>query len=64
LFARLKNSSDFLIESIESHINLVDEIILVDNNSEDDTKEICLKMQAKYNKKIIFYPYEPQVITY
>jgi hypothetical protein len=21
-------------------------------------------MQAKYNKKIIFYPYEPQVITY
>lgn len=64
LFARLKNSSDFLVETIESQINLVDEIILVDNNSEDNTKEICLKMEAKYPEKIKFYAYEPKVFTY
>lgn len=64
LFARLKNSSDFLIESIESHIDLVDEIILVDNNSLDNTKEICKKMQEKYPQKIKYYDYKPQVYTY
>lgn len=64
LFARLKNSSDFLIESIESHINLVDEIILVDNNSTDNTKKICKNMEKKYPNKIKYYDYKPEVYTY
>lgn len=61
LFARLKNAEDFLEKTIESHINICDEIILVDNNSSDKTKEICIKMQEKYPNKIKFYEYTPEV---
>lgn len=64
LFARLKNSQDFLEISIESFLPLVDEIILVDNNSSDGTPEICKKMQSKYSEKIKFFMYTPDVATY
>lgn len=61
LFARLKNWENFLEITIESNINFVDEIILVDNNSSDNTKEICIMMQKKYTDKIKFYEYTPEV---
>ena len=60
-FARLKNGDDFLQKSIESIINFLDEIILVDNQSTDKTKEICLKLQKKYPDKIKFYEYNFEV---
>lgn len=64
LFARLKNSQDYLEESIESHIHIVDEIVLVDNNSDDRTQEICQKMRDKYPDKVKYYPYTPKVYVY
>ncbi len=60
-FARLRNGQDFLQNAIESHIDFCDEIILVDNNSTDNTKSICLAMQKKYPNKVKFYCYTPEV---
>ena len=60
-FARLKNWGEFLEQVIESHIPFMDEIILVDNNSKDNTREICKKMQEKYPKIVKIYRYEPEV---
>jgi len=56
-FWRLYNAEDFLEKTVESHINLFDEIILVNNNSTDNTEKICKKLKKKYPKKIIFYNY-------
>lgn len=64
LFARLKNSSDFLQLAVESHLDFYDEIILVDNNSTDNTREICKKLQEKYKEKVKFYEYNEIVVTY
>lgn len=60
-FARLRNWWEFLEQVIESHIPYLDEIILVDNNSDDNTREICEKMQKKYPKIIKIVKYEPEV---
>lgn len=60
-FARLRNGAEFLEKTIESHIPYFDEIILVDNNSEDATREICLSLQKKYPKIIKCYQYAPEV---
>lgn len=59
--ARIKNGDDFLEKVIESHIDFLDEIILVDNMSTDNTKEICMKLEKKYPEKIKFYSYEYKV---
>ncbi len=59
--ARLKNGDDFLEKVIESHIHFLDEIILVDNQSIDNTREICLKLQKKYPEKIKFFEYNYDV---
>lgn len=61
--ARLYNSWEFLEEVIESVIDLYDEIILVNNNSSDDTKEICLKLLEKYPEKIIYKEYPFKLAT-
>lgn len=54
--ARLKNADHFLELCIESHLPFLDELILVDNQSADKTKEICKKLAKKY-PKIKFYEY-------
>ncbi len=56
-FARLYNAWEFLEKTVKSHIDLFDEIILVNNNSKDNTEEICLKLKSKYPSKIKFYNY-------
>lgn len=59
--ARLKNWWEFLKIAIESYLPLLNELILVDNNSTDDTVAICLEFQSKYPEKVKFYNYEPEV---
>lgn len=59
--ARLKNAEDFLEVVIESHIQFLDEIILVDNKSIDNTKNICLRLVKKYPTKIKFFEYNYNV---
>lgn len=60
--ARLKNGDDYLEKVIESYINYLDEIILVDNQSNDNTWKICTELQAKYPDKIKVFSYEYDVI--
>ena len=52
-YARLKNASDFLEVSVTSLIDYVDEIILVENGSTDNTREICNSLHKKYPGKIM-----------
>lgn len=61
LFARLKNWEEFLKQTILSQESFFDEIILVDNNSTDETKQICLDLLNKFQNKIKFYEYTPEV---
>ena len=60
-FARLKNADEFLEPVLEAYIKYLDEIILVNNNSTDNTEYICKKIKKKYPKKIHYYSYKPIV---
>ena len=60
-YARIKNWDDFLEEVIESHLPFLDEIILVNNQSKDNTEEICKRLEEKYPNKIKFYNYNYKV---
>lgn len=61
--ARLKNAEDFLEFVVESHLPFLDEIILVDNLSVDNTRAICKRLQEKYPEKIQFYEYNYTVVA-
>lgn len=60
-FARLRNADTFLEICLRSHINFLDELILVDNNSTDDTEKICLKLMEEFPDKVKYYRYAPEV---
>lgn len=60
-FGRLYNAEDFLEKTVESHIQYFDEIILVNNNSTDNTEEICIKLEKKHPDKVKFYNYPHEV---
>jgi len=62
--ARLKNADEFLSHALESYLPFVDELILVDNNSTDNTVEICENFLHRYPKKVKFYRYVPDVLHY
>lgn len=55
--ARLKNAADFLEQAVESHLPFLDEIVLIDNMSTDETRDICQKLLSKYPDKIRFFTY-------
>jgi len=55
--ARLHNSSEFLKIVVESHLPLVDEVILINNNSTDTTADVCKKLVEQYGEKIKYYEY-------
>ncbi len=54
---RVRNGDDFLEIVLESYLFLCDEIIIVDNNSTDNTADIAKKMAAKYPDRIRYYTY-------
>lgn len=60
-FARLRDSSLYLEKVIEAHLPYLDEIVLVDNNSQDNTWEICQSLYKKYPEKIRIFQYLPEV---
>lgn len=51
----VKDWDDFLEEVVESHIVLCDQIIIMNNNSKDNTKKIALKLLSKYPDKIEYF---------
>lgn len=60
-FARLRDSALYLEKVIEAHLPYLDEIVLVDNNSQDNTWEICQSLQKKHPEKIRIFQYLPEV---
>lgn len=60
-FMRLKNEATFLEQAIKSHVPYLDELVIVDNNSTDETAIICKKLQQEYPEKIKYYLYKPYV---
>ena len=59
---RTKNGDDFLEEVVESFINEIDELIIVNNHSTDSTKEICNSLILKYWVKIKYYEYNYDIL--
>lgn len=58
---RIKNGEDFLRESIESHIDHVDEIIACHNDCSDQSVKILEELSEKYTNKIKIIEYLPKV---
>ena len=46
---------------MESHLPFLDELILVDNESTDKTKEICKNFKKRYPNKVKFFEYPYRV---
>jgi len=62
MYARLRNAWDFIVQSVESNIQYVDEIVLMENGwSTDDTVKKCRLLVTKYPTKVKFFIYEPEV---
>lgn len=51
----------YLEKVVEAHLPYLDEIILVDNNSQDDTWKICQSLKEKHPDKIRIFQYLPEV---
>ncbi len=54
---RVKNEEEYLFEAITSIVNHVEEVILVDNQSNDNTPLIIEKLKKLYPKKVFSYTY-------
>lgn len=61
---RTKNGADFISECIDSCINALDELIIVYQESADDTEKIIIEKQKQYPDKIRVYFYEPKVYSH
>ena len=60
---RLRNESQFMAAAVRSIVDLVDEVVLCIQPSEDDTLETANKLMLKYSKvKIYYYPLIPDWI--
>ncbi|MSN95606.1 hypothetical protein F1B92_00065 [Campylobacter sp. FMV-PI01] len=62
-FIRCKNEGEFLEQVIDSWIDLVDELIVVFNDSSDNTEEILTNSFKKYPQKLKAYHYLPKVFS-
>ena len=60
MFIRTRNGEDFLEEAIESHIEFLDELVVVYNRCTDGTEKILKKLMKKH-KKIKAFNYVPKV---
>lgn len=54
---RIKNEEEYTLKNIFSIYNHASEIIIIDNNSTDDTKNIC-KYLNNFYKKVFYYEYD------
>jgi glycosyltransferase involved in cell wall biosynthesis len=58
---RVKNGQDYLRLSVLSVINQLDELIIVFNDSNDNTENIVIELEKEYPDKIKVYKYIPIV---
>jgi len=61
-FMRLKNEAAYLDRAIASHLPGLDELIIVFNDCQDETPEICATWAARHPDKIKVFEYVPKVI--
>ena len=56
---RLKNDMDFVEESITSHLQWLDELVIILQPSDDDTEALAYSLEDKYEKvRVAFYPFD------
>jgi len=60
-YVRVKDESEFLRISLESHIDLVDEMVIVYNDCSDDSPDIINEFARVYSEKVKVYEYIPIV---
>lgn len=60
----VKNEDRFVQNSLESVIDFCDKIIVLDNNSSDNTFDILQKLKNKYPEKIILQKIENAVLSH
>ncbi|MCE7566320.1 hypothetical protein LZS85_09385 [Aliivibrio fischeri] len=63
-FIRLKNGADTISFTIDSHIAIFDEIVIVLNGCTDNSLEICESYKNMYPDLIKIYIYEPEVYPF
>lgn len=61
-FMRLKNEATFLDRAIATHLQGLDELIIVLNDCSDNTPEICASWKHRFPEKIRVFEYEPSVV--
>ena len=61
---RVKNEEEYLDRAITSIVDLVDEVIIVDNLSDDATPEVIGSLRARYPTKIKTFTYPFNVARY
>jgi hypothetical protein len=59
---RVRDGEEFLMPSIESIIDLVDEVVVIDNFSRDNTPNIIKQLVERYPGKVRAYRYEYNVV--
>lgn len=52
----------FLEKVVKSFIDYVDELVIINNNSSDNTKEICFKLINEFWDKVKYYEYNYDII--
>lgn len=60
-FMRVKNGGDTIFHCVESHIDILDEVLIVYNKCTDNTEEEINRLIRKYPSKIKIIEYEPEV---
>lgn len=61
---RVKNDGQFVAASIDSCIDALDELVVVYDDSEDNTEEEIKTKQKEYPNKIKIYHYEPEIYSH
>jgi glycosyltransferase involved in cell wall biosynthesis len=60
---RVRDGGEFLMPSVESIISLVEEVVVVDNYSRDNTPKVIQEMAARYPGKLRACRYDHDVAT-
>ncbi|NOX73187.1 MAG: glycosyltransferase family 2 protein [Alphaproteobacteria bacterium] len=60
-YLRTRNGADFIEDTIRSHIEFYDEIVVVYNQCEDDTADIVARLAQEFTPKIRLFHYTDRV---
>lgn len=58
---RIKNAESTIELAVRSIIDILDEVVIVDNASTDDTNEILIRLKNEYGEKIKIFQYDQEL---